>query len=379
MPSLLQSHPSRRPLSRILRPSLRPSLNRPLSRPRRGTAVCALGAAAVLVLSACGSEEPVETDLTADADPDASLVVYSGRNENLVGGVFEAFEAQTGIDVEVRYGSSAEMAAQLQEEGSRTDADVFLSQDAGALGAIQSEGLAADLPMDTLALVPEEYRSEEGQWVGVTGRVRVLAYDPDTVSESELPASAYEMTEPQWQGKVGIAPANASFQSFVTAMRVLDGEDAARDWLDGMVANDAATYDNNIAMVQAIEAGELEAALTNHYYVYEQAAEIGVDELRTQNHTFASGDVGGLVNVSGAAVIEGTNKGASALALLEYLLATDAQDYFVTNVFEYPLVAGIPGPAGAPALADLDPPAINLSDLDSLAETQQLLEEVGLL
>lgn len=355
------------------------STSPPVRSRRRIAAAVAVGVAAVLTLSACGSDEPTETDVTADTDADAALVVYSGRNEKLVGDVFESFERETGIEIQVRYGKSAEMAAQLQEEGSKTDADLFLSQDAGALGAIESEGLAAELPAQTLALVPQQYRSEQDQWVGVTGRVRVLGYDPDTVAASELPASVYEMTEPQWQGRVGIAPANASFQSFVTAMRVLDGEDTARQWLEGMIANDVGSYDNNTAMVQAIEAGQLESALTNHYYRYEQAAELGVAELRTQNHNFASGDVGGLVNVSGATIIAGTNKGASALALVDYLLGVEAQTYFVAEVFEYPLIEGVPGPAGAPALADLDPPAINLSDLDSLAETQQLLEEVGLL
>ncbi len=310
----------------------------------------------------------------------ADLTIYSGRGESLVGPLIERFREETGISVDVRYGDTAQMAAQIQEEGDRSPADVFLSQDAGALGAVAKAGLFAPLPGEVLALVPDAYRSASGLWVGVTGRSRVLAYDSQVLTPDDLPASVFDLTGPEWRGKVGVAPTNASFQAFVTAMRVQHGDDRARQWLVDLAANDPQIRENNVVIVSDIDEGRLEVGLVNHYYVFERADEagVGVDELRVKLHFFPAGDTGALVNVSGVGLLAKAADDANARSFVEYLLSTAGQEYFADQTHEYPLVAGIALDPALPALDELEAPAIDLNDLDELAATVAMIQQSGL-
>ena len=135
-------------------------------------------------------------------------------------------------------------------------ADVFIAQDAGALGALAQEGRLSPLPSDILERVPAAYRSDDGLWVGLSGRARVFVYNTEALSEEELPTSILDLTDPQWAGRVGWAPTNASFQSMVSGMRVLWGEERTRDWLEGVMANEPIVYSNNSGQVAAAAAGE---------------------------------------------------------------------------------------------------------------------------
>ena len=358
---------------------------------RRTQAAAALGALGLsLVLAGCGSDDAQAASCgggeggadaeSGSAEPvdDSALVVYSGRNEELVGPLYEQFTDATGIEVSVRYGDSAALAGQLLEEGDRTPADVFVSQDAGALGALAKGGCLAELPDEVLDRVPEEYRADDGNWVGLTGRARVIVYNPELVSAEELPDSIEDVNDERWRGQVGIAPGNASLQAFVTAMRVLDGEDAARSFLDGLVDNDAQIYDKNGAILDAVDAGEIAMGLINHYYWFELAAEVGEDNVTARLHYLQDGEAGSLVNVSGVAQLADTDRAEDAQALIDYLLSEEGQTYFAEQTQEYPLVDGVPASSDLPDLAGLDPPDIDLSDLDSLAETTELIDEVGL-
>lgn len=321
--------------------------------------------------------------VSAQATPDASAVaggsitVYSGRSEDLVAPVLAMFTEATGIEVEARYGNTAEMAAAILEEGENSPADVFYAQDAGALGAIEGAGLFAPLPAETLDLVDPRFRSAEGNWAGVTGRARVLVYNTDELSAEELPATVQELTGDAWNGKVGWAPTNGSFQSFVTAMRVTEGEDATRAWLQGMIDNGAVVFEGNSDIVRAVAAGEIPAGLVNNYYIYEISAEEGT-ELPVANHFFEAGNVGSLVNVSGLGILNTAANPEGALALADFLLGEEAQAYFAENTFEYPMLAGVPIAEGLPPLADLNSPEIDLSSLSDLEGTLALLAEVGL-
>jgi iron(III) transport system substrate-binding protein len=347
--------------------------------------VLLVSTAAALALSACASSSPeASTGAGPTAGPTAAadgepLTVYSGRSEELVQPAIEQFEEQTGVDVEVRYADTAQLAAQILEEGERSPADVFFAQDAGALGAVSGAGLAATLPEDVLALVPEAYRSQDGTWVGVSGRARVVVYDPRVVGEDDVPTAVAELVEPQWQGQVGVAPANASFQSFVTALRVTEGEEAARAWLEGLVANGAQVFEDNRAILEGVDDGVLSAGLINHYYWYRKVAEVGADQVPSRLAFLPGGDPGALVNVAGVAVLEGTDQAEQAQQLVDYLLSEEGQAYFAEETLEYPLVAGVPAAADLPPLESLQTPDLDLSDLASLAETTALLEEVGLL
>lgn len=336
---------------------------------RRWTAAAIL--ALMVALAACGD------DGTTSQEAGGKITVYSGRSEELVGTLIAQFEAETGIDVEVRYGSTSEMASLLAEEGAGSPADLFWAQDAGALGAIQSKDLFAKLPTSILDEVPEAFRSKNGNWVGVSGRVRVVAYNPDLVPTDQLPASVDELTGGTWKGKVGWAPANGSFQLYVTALRKVKGEDAARSWLQAMKANGAKTYPNNDAIVAAVAAGEIPVGLVNHYYAFEVLAE--TPDAKVKDHFLPGGDLGGLVNVSGAGILRSSKNSAAAQRFIEYLLSPAGQAYFVSETFEYPLVDGVQPDARLPKLDALEPPAVDLSDLGDLEGTLALLQEVGLL
>jgi iron(III) transport system substrate-binding protein len=336
------------------------------------------------VLAACGGDGP-DADGSGggaadDGTGDKKITIYSGRSEELVKPVLEKFQERTGIDVQARYGDSAQLAAQLLEEADRSPADVFLAQDAGALGVLAKNGIFAPLPQEALVKVPQTYRDENGYWLGVTGRSRVLVYNPDLVSEARLPTSVFDLTGPQWRGKVGIAPTNASFQAFVTAIRVQHGDNTAADFLADLKANGAQIRERNGQIIDDVAAGKLAAGLVNHYYVYEKAEETGasVDDLKARLHFFPDGDSGALVNVSGVGLHRRSADDPDALAFVDYLLGTEAQTYFAEQTFEYPLVSGLPAAAGLPPLTSLHTPPVKLTELDSLEATVVMIKEAGL-
>jgi iron(III) transport system substrate-binding protein len=326
-----------------------------------------------LAAAACGGNAAGD-----EAVDESKLVVYSGRQEALVQPVVDDFRAVTGIEVSVRYGNTAQLAAQIIEEGDRTKADVYFSQDGGALGALTKERMLAELPADVLDLVDPRYRADDGTWIGTSARARVIVYDPKQLTEAEVPESVFELTEPQWKGKVGISPSNASFEAFVTAMRVLHGDDTAREWLEGMAANDVQLFDNNVLVLNAAEDGVIALGLINHYYWYEQVAEEGLEAVPARLKFLSGGDPGALVNVAGVSVLASTDRRDDAVRFVEYLLGEDAQTYFAQETKEYPLIDGIPTAEGLPPLNSLQSPEIDLSDLDTLEETLQMIEEAGL-
>ncbi|MGH8773723.1 MAG: iron ABC transporter substrate-binding protein [Jiangellaceae bacterium] len=325
-----------------------------------------------LALAACGGGEG------DDGLDESNLVVYSGRQESLVQPIIDDFEEETGIEVSVRYGNTAQLAAQIIEEGDRTPADVYFSQDGGALGALAKEGMLAELPAGLLDVVDPRYRADDGTWIGTSGRARVIVYDADQLTEDEVPDSVFELTDPRWNGEVGISPSNASFEAFVTAMRVLEGEGAAREWLEGMVANDVQIFDNNVLILNAAEDGVVELGLINHYYWYEQVAEEGLDAVPARLKFLAGGDPGALVNVAGVGVLAATDREDEAVRFAEYLLGENAQTFFAEDTKEYPLLEGIPTAADLPPLESLQTPDIDLSDLDTLEVTLRMIEEAGL-
>ena len=304
------------------------------------------------------------------------ITVYSGREEELVAPLFEQFTEETGIDVEVRYGDSAELAATIAEEGDNSPADVFFAQDPGSLGALDAQ--LAELPEDVLDRVGERFRDADGRWVGTSGRTRVLVYNTDAVADDELPASVLELTEPEWEGRVGIAPTNASFQAFVTGMRLSLGDDATREWLEGMRDNGAKTYEKNTPIVEAAASGEIDVGLVNHYYlglVKEEQPDAPI-----ANHLFEDGDAGNLVSVAGAGVLASTDQDEDAEAFVDFLLTDDAQRFYVEEAeeAEYPLVEGVEPSPGLVPLDQIEGPDVELTSFGSeLEATVEMLRETG--
>ncbi len=337
----------------------------------------AAAALAIPVFAGCaGGPDGGPSGQTPGREP---LTVYSGRSEELVGPLFRQFTEETGTPVEARYGDTAELAAQLIEEGDATPAQVFLAQDAGALGAVEQAGLFAKLPNAAIDAVPAAYRAPDGTWTGVTGRARVIAYDPEQVPAADVPQSVFDLTDPKWKGQVAIAPTNASFQSFVTAMRVSDGDEATRQWLTGLVANDVQRYEKNGLILDAVDTGQVQLGLINHYYWYEKAAEVGEDALRARIAFTRPRDPGSLVNVAGVGILGPADTDPHAAEFVEWLLSPPTQQWFVDNTYEYPLLPSVAAAEGLPPLTSLRGPDIPLTDLDGLPGTLVMLEDVGLL
>ena len=341
-------------------------MNKSLSRALKIGAAALIAAISSTSLTGCAKE-------TTPTSGEQSITVYSGRSEDLIQPLLELFTAETGIAVEVRYSDSASLAAQILEEGDNVQADVFFSQDAGALGAVSESGAFKELNSDITELVAAEYRPTDNTWTGVSGRSRVMSYDPAQVSEADLPKSIFDLADPKWKGKIGIAPTNASFQSAITAMRVLEGEDATAKWLAAMKAN-AILFEKNGQILEAVEAGEIAIGLINHYYWYERAAEVGNENMKSKMAWFAAGDAGNLINVAGVGVLSDKPE---AQTFAKWLLGETAQKFFVEKTAEYSLT-GLAPIDGLLPLADVPAAKIDLSALAPLAETLELIRDAGL-
>lgn len=319
----------------------------------------------LLVIGACSA---------TDAD---TLTIYSGRNKDIVAPLFDQFTAETGIRLEVRYADSVDLAATLREEGANSPADVFFSVDPASLGAVAEAGLLQPLPTDILGLVPARFSDRDGYWVGTSGRGRSVVYDSSRVEPADLPTDLNGFLDPDWQGRLAIAPTNGSFVASIAAMILLDGEDATRTWLNGIAANRPATYPKNSVIVAAVNDGESEVGLVNHYYLLQLQAQQG--DTAAAGHFLSSG-AGSLVMPAGAGILASSNHAESAARFIEFLLSESAQRFFVEQTFEYPLVEGIDPHPALPPLADLAPPSLDLSDLASVLDlATDLIAEAGLL
>jgi iron(III) transport system substrate-binding protein len=307
----------------------------------------------------------------------SSLTVYSGRTEDLIGPLLEQFSDETGIDVEVRYGDSAELALLLQTEGSSSPADVFISQSPGALGLLAGEGMLAELPDDLTGRVSEGFAGSDHTWVGITGRVRVLVYNKDLVDPADLPQTVLDLAKDAYSGRVAVAPTNGSFQDFVTAMRSELGDQVTVEWLEGLAANQSPNYPKNSAIVEAVARGEVEMGLVNHYYNL-RALEAD-PALASVNYFFPADDVGSLVIVTGGSVLASSDSQSAGEQLLAWLLSEDVQATFVTETQEYSLLPGAGRPEGVPELSGFAADTIDYDVLGGgLTATIEIIRESGI-
>lgn len=331
--------------------------------------------AAPLVLGACTQPSEPAT-APAPAPENKTLTIYSGRSEELVGPIIDQFASATGIKVQVRYGSTSEIAATILEEGQNTPADVFYAQDPGGLGAV--EHLFARIPDDILNQVEPRFRSPEGKWVGISGRARVVVYNTEKLSEADLPDDIWDFTDPKWGGRIGWAPTNASFQAMVTAMRVLWGEEKTREWILGIQANQPKVYPKNTPIVIAAAAGEIDVGFPNHYYLYRFIAEEG-ESFAARNYHLRAGGPGAVILVSGAGILETSQNKEAAEHFLKFMLSTVAQQYFAGQTFEYPVVEGVKTHRLLKPLAEINSPDVDMADMADLEGTLALLRETGVL
>ena len=300
-------------------------------------------------LSACGG-----------SDGDAgSLTVYSGRSETLVGPLIDRFKEDTGIDVSVKYAGTPQLAATLLEEGDNTPADVFFAQDPGGLGAVAGM-------LSTLV------------WVGISGRAGTVVYNTDTLTPNDLPDDLEGFTDLKWKGRLGWAPTNASFQTMVTAMRSMWGDQRTVQWLENIQANDPKVYPKNTPIVSAAASGEIDVGLVNHYYLHRFLAEQG-DSFSARNYHTPAGGPGAIVMVSGVGILEESDNKDNAQQFIDYLLSDISQKYFVEETYEYPLASGIPVAERVSPLSEINNPDLSSSALSDLEGTQALLREAGII
>jgi iron(III) transport system substrate-binding protein len=337
-------------------------------------------AALLLLAAACGGDDPGDgrdgTPAAGTGDETGSLTIYSGREEEFVAPLFEAFEAGTGIELDVRYGDSAELAATILEEGDASPADIFFSQDAGSLGAVAEAGLFAPVDQAILDRVEPRFRSADGLWVGTSGRGRVAVYNTEAVESSELPGSILDFADPAWEGRIGLPPTNSSFQAHVAAMMISLGDDRTRKFLEGLMANDVRFYEDNAATTRAVANGEIDVGLVNHYYKYEVEAEDGT--LPIENHYFAEGDVGAFINTAGVGVLASAPNPDEAREFVDYVTGDAGQAFVAEDTWEYPVVAGFEPSVDIIPLERFVGPEIDLSALgEQLPEALNLLAEVG--
>ena len=321
------------------------------------------------VATACGNGPD-------EGESSQTLTIYSGRSETLVDPVIQLFGQTTGIKVKVNYASTPQLAATLLEGGGNTPADIFFAQDPGGLGAVVE--MLSTLPDSILDRVPDWARSPTGQWVGISGRARTVVYNTERLTEADLPDDIFDFIDPKWKGRIGWAPGNASFQTMVTAMRALWGEDKTLRWLEGIEANDPNVYPKNTPQVAAVAAGEIDVGFVNHYYLFRFLAEEG-ESFPARNYHPRAGGPGATIMVAGAGILEASKNKEPAEKFLEFLLSTVGQQYFAAQTFEYPLVEGINTPLVLVPLSEINQPNIPMKDMTDLRATQDLLRKAGVI
>jgi iron(III) transport system substrate-binding protein len=355
---------------------------------RRLLSAALVGLLLVSTLSACQS-----------ADTTDELTIYSGRSKPLVDSLVAMYRQQTDANVEIRYGTDAQLVNALQEEGDQSPADVYWANTTGALGQATEAGLLTSLP-DSILKRPASFAPSTGRWVPVTTRFRVMAYNSSRVDSTDLPASVTQLPQMEsLEGRIGWTPTYSSFQDFVTALRTIEGEETALQWLIAMQELNPKSYSSNTPMIQALEAGEIDVALTNHYYVlrlkygggegeYEEEEE-GEEEEEAQprpdspveTYHFGAGDIGNLALVTGAAQLQTSDQPEEAQRFLRFLLSPEAQRFAATQVNEYPV---IPQATVPDYMLPVDQalglsPALDYDELRDLDATTELMREAGLL
>jgi iron(III) transport system substrate-binding protein len=327
------------------------------------------GAALVLLVAGC---------TTGSGQSGESLTVYSSRTQSLVHPLLERYAKETGVNLRVKYDTSAAIVATLQEEGDNSPADVVYLGESSGLGALSQRAFLNALPQATLQKVDQRMRSGKGEWIGTSGRSKVLVYNTKAQNPAQLPTSVLDYVDPKWRGKIGWAPTHGEWQLLVTALRLELGDEAAQKWIEGIKANQPRTYPNLISIVQAAADGEIEVGFVNHYYIPRLIKERG-ESYGARNFFLKGGDPGSLVDVAGVAILKRSKNQATAQRFVDYMLGESAQKYFVEETYEYPLVKGIAGPVGLPSFAELNPPNIDPDKLADLDGTLRLLRAAAVI
>lgn len=308
---------------------------------------------------------------------DQTLALYNGQHRPPVEALVEAFTAATGIAVVTRNGNSAQLASQLIEEGARSPADIFWSEESPSLAAIDEKGLLAPLDAETLKQIPPTYAARNGTWIGAGARCRVVVYNKAMVQPATLPKSVLDFAGPDWAGKVAFAPNSGAFQQQVVAVALMKGRDAALAWLKGL-RDHGEVYNSDSAAVEAVEGGDIALALSNNYYWYALEKELGADNMNSALYHIGNQDPGTLITVSGAGVLKTSKKAEAAQRFVAFMVSAEGQAAIVGAIAEYPLRPGVVSPFPMKPFDQLDPAPVTPADLGDAAEALALLREADL-
>jgi iron(III) transport system substrate-binding protein len=352
---------------------------------RRG----AIGAVTVIVamgLSACGGGDGGRTQ--AAGSPGSSdgplagqtITLYNGQHEQTTSALVKAFEAKTGVTVKVRDDDEDVLAEQIEQEGSRSPADVFFTENTPPLARLDEKGLLAPIDADALAKVPAKYSAPDKNWAGVSARLSMLVYNTEDLKPADLPRSIYDLADPKWKGKLDIAPSETDFAPIVTSIAQHRGDAAAVAWLEAIKANAEGHQDpDNETLVANVNKGVTQLGVINHYYWYRLRQELGPDQMHSALATFANGDDGYLLNVSGIGVLKSSQHQAAAQAFVDFVLSAKGQKALVdSDSWEFPLGSGVTNPA-LPPLSSYHPRNFDLSQIGDGSHAVSLLQQAGLL
>jgi iron(III) transport system substrate-binding protein len=343
-------------------------------RPTRRLRLLAALSAGVLgagLLSACGG----------NGGSANSLTLYSGQHVQTTQALVTAFEQKTGITVNIRFDDEAVLADQMVTEGSSSPADVFFSENSPPLQFLSSKGLLAPVDSSTLVNTPTRFNSPDSQWVGVSARVSVIDYNTTLLKPSQLPRSALQLADPQWSGKVGLAGGETDFQPVVTSIAKTHGTAAALHWLLGLKSNASGhLYPSNEALTDAINRGQVAIGLINQYYWYREQARVGAAGTHSAIAYFAPGDVGYVIDVSGAAILKSSKHQAAAQKFLAFLTSVQGQEIIAhSSSYEYPIASGVHTAQPETPFDQLRPNGISVAELGTGAGALKLLQEAQLL
>jgi iron(III) transport system substrate-binding protein len=338
-------------------------------RRRRWSRIAAAVSALAVVLGASACSGSGESD---------ELLIYNAQHESLTKEWIDAFTKETGIKVTYRQGGDTELGNQLVAEGDASPADVFLTENSPAMAAVEKAGLFADLDAETINQVPAQYRPASGKWTGVAARTTVFVYNKAKLQPDQLPKSLLDLQQPAWKGRWGAPPTKADFQAIVAALLQLKGEAATAQWLSAMKAN-AKLYNDNIATLNAVNAGEVDGGVIYHYYWFRDQAKTKEMSGNTALYYFKNQDPGAFVSLSGGGVLKSSKKADKAQQFIKFVTGKAGQEVLQKgDSFEYPVASGVPANAALPPLDSLQAPAVDPTTLDAPKVTD-LMTKAGLL
>jgi iron(III) transport system substrate-binding protein len=343
--------------------------------PRRRTLTAALiTAGACLALAGCGG--------SSGSGGKGTLVIYSAQHPETTAALVAAFTKQTGITVQLKNDDEDVLTAQLEQEGTRSPADVFFTENSNWLQQLDDKGMLGGVSASTLSRVPSRDNAANGKWLGVSGRYSVLIYNPSKISASQLPTTAEALADPKYKDKLELAPAETDFWPIVTSMIRAHGRQAALTWLQGLKANagsDDHTPDNE-TLVGDVSKGDADMGLINHYYYFRIRSEMGAANFHAKLAWFAPRDPGFVQDISAAGELKSAPHPEAAQKFLAFLVSNAGQNVIAhSKSFEYPLVNGVAPNPELPAASTLKPNSITPAQIGTGTDARDLLRQAGLI